>query len=290
MFIYKFVEINYICICKKLLFMVQDKIIMKTVSIPCVGFGTYKLTGQTCIKAVEEALQIGYRHIDTAQFYNNEEEVGQAVKNSGIDRDEIFITTKVFPTDFGRIMKVTEESLRKLKTGHVDLLLLHWPSDDETNRIAIDGLNEAMNKGYTKSIGVSNFNIEKLSMALAQAPVVCNQVEYHPYISQQKLLAFMKEHNMFLTAYSPLAKGKVIRDAVLMELAANYNRTVSQVVLRWLLQQGNISVIPKATATERIKENLNVFDFVLSDEDMEVISDLSGNHRITNSVWSPKWD
>lgn len=270
--------------------MVLDKIITKSVTVPTVGFGTYKLTGQACLKAVDEALQVGYRHIDTAQFYNNEDEVGLAVKNSGIFRGNIFITTKVFPTDFNRIIKVTVESLKKLKTDYVDLLLLHWPSDDKTNRIAIDGLNDALNKGYAKSIGVSNFNIEKLSMALAQAPVVCNQVEYHPYISQEKLLTYMKAHGLFMTAYSPLAKGRVIREGILLELAAKHNKSVSQIVLRWLLQQENISVIPKASSLERIKENLNVFDFGLSDKDMEEISGLSGEHRITNSIWSPKWD
>jgi 2,5-diketo-D-gluconate reductase B len=270
--------------------MVPDKIITKSVTVPTVGFGTYKLTGEACLKAVDEALQVGYRHIDTAQFYKNEDEVGLAVKNSGIFRGNIFITTKVFPTDFNRIIKVMEGSLKKLKTDYVDLLLLHWPSDDKTNRIAIDGLNDALNKGYAKSIGVSNFNIEKLSMALERAPVVCNQVEYHPYISQEKLLKFMKDHGLFMTAYSPLAKGRVIREGILLELAAKHNKTVSQVVLRWLLQQGNISVIPKASSLERIKENLNVFDFGLSDKDMEVISGLNGEHRITNSIWSPKWD
>jgi diketogulonate reductase-like aldo/keto reductase len=270
--------------------MVPNKIITKTVTVPSVGFGTYKLTGNACLKAVDEALQIGYRHIDTAQFYNNEDEVGLAIKNSGISRGNIFITIKVFPTDFNRIIKATEESLRKLKMDYVDLLLLHWPSDDETNKIAIDGLNDALNKGYAKNIGVSNFNIEKLSMALEHAPVVCNQVEYHPYISQEKLLAYMKAHGLFLTAYSPLAKGRVIHEGILLEMAAKHNKTVSQVVLRWLLQQGDISVIPKASSVERIKENLNVFDFSLPDKDMEMISGLRDGHRITNSVWSPNWD
>jgi len=270
--------------------MILDKIITKSVTVPSVGFGTYKLTGQDCVKAVEEALQVGYRHIDTAQFYKNEDEVGLAVKDSGIFRGNIFITTKVFPTDFNRIIKATEESLKKLKTDYVDLLLLHWPSDDKTNRIAIDGLNDVLNKGYAKSIGVSNFNIEKLTMAMEHAPVVCNQVEYHPYISQEILLKFMKTHGLFMTAYSPLAKGKVIREGILLELAAKHNKSVSQVVLRWLLQQGDISVIPKASTLERIKENLNIFDFGLSDKDMEAISGLSGEHRITNSAWSPKWD
>jgi diketogulonate reductase-like aldo/keto reductase len=270
--------------------MALEVIISKTINVPCVGFGTYKLTGETCIKVVEEALQFGYRHIDTAQYYNNEEAIGTAVKNSSLDRDKVFITTKIFPTDFSRMIPAVEDSLRRLQMDRVDLLLLHWPSDDKTNSIAIEGLNQALNKGYTKSIGVSNFNIEKLKKALKEAPIICNQVEYHPYIAQQKLLTFMKKNVMFMTAYSPLAKGRVFKDAVLENLARKYNRTIGQVVLRWLLQQGDISVIPKASSAEKIKENLNIFDFVLASEDMKVISCLSGDNRITNSKWSPEWD
>lgn len=270
--------------------MLPEVLVKKSLNVPCMGFGTYKLTGRECIKAVEDALLAGYRHIDTAQFYNNEEEVGKAIHNSGIDRDKIFITTKIFPTEFKRLLNATEESLRKLKSNHVDLLLLHWPSDDESNRKAMDALNEAIKRGYTKSIGVSNFNIEKLKDALLIAPIICNQVEFHPYISQQKMLSFLKEHGMYLTAYSPLAKGRVVHDGVLKEVAFRNNKTISQVVLRWLVQQGDIAVIPKATSAERIRENLDVFDFELSGEDMKVISGLSGDHRINNSIWSPVWD
>jgi len=270
--------------------MVSDKITTKSVEVPAIGFGTYRLTGREAIKSIDDALQIGYSHIDTAQVYENEAEVGTAIQNSGISRAEIFITTKVFPTNFKRLIKAVEESLKKLKTDHVDLLLLHWPSDDEANKQAVDFLNEALNKGYTKSIGVSNFNLDQLSKAIAQAPVICNQVEYHPYISQQNMLTYLRENNMFLTAYSPLAKGKVIKDATLQELAVKYKRTTSQVALRWLIQQGDIAVIPKASSTERIKENLNIFDFALSDEDMNVIFNLSNNHRITDPAWAPKWD
>jgi len=270
--------------------MIPDTIKINTLNVPCIGFGTYRLTGQVGIKAVEDALQIGYRHIDTAQIYGNEEEVGDGIKNSGVSRDEIFITTKVFPPDFRKLLKATEGSLRKLKTDHVDLLLLHWPDDNETNRIALEAMNEAIYKGYTKSIGVSNFNFKQLAQAAKIAPVVCNQVEYHPYISQQLMLTKLKENNMFLTAYSPLAKGKVINDTVLKELALKYNRTISQVVLRWLLQQDDIVVIPKATSKERIKENFNIFDFSLSDEDMGMIFKLSADHRITNPAWAPEWD
>jgi 2,5-diketo-D-gluconate reductase B len=275
---------------KKRNLMNQDPIKTKSVSVPGIGFGTYKLTGHEAIDAVEFALGVGYRHIDTARFYDNEIEIGRAVKNSGLTRESVFITTKIFPNDFRRLEEATEDSLRKLKSDYVDLLLLHWPSDDESNKIAVDALNEVVNKGLTKSIGVSNFNIEKLSKAIARAPIICNQVEYHPYISQEKMLAFLKEHNMIMTAYSPLAKGKVVKDWIIMELAGNYDKTVSQVVIRWLYQQGNIAVIPKASSKERINENFDIFDFELLDEDMRIISGLSMNHRITNPGWSPIWD
>jgi 2,5-diketo-D-gluconate reductase B len=268
----------------------QDPIKTKSAEVPDIGFGTYKLTGPQAIIAVEYALGVGYRHIDTARFYENEAEIGKAVKNSSLARESVFITTKIFPNDFRRLVKATEESLQNLKMDYVDLLLLHWPSDDESNKIAVDSLNEVLNKGLTKSIGVSNFNIDKLSKAMERAPIICNQVEYHPYISQEKMLAFLNEHNLLLTAYSPLAKGKVVRDWIIMELAGNYGKTVSQVVIRWLLQQGNIAVIPKATSKERIKENFDIYDFELIDEDMRIISGLSTNHRITNPAWSPIWD
>ena len=258
--------------------------------IPKIGFGTYRLTGNEGIKSIEDALQIGYRHVDTAQVYDNEKEVGTAIMKSGINREEIFITTKIFPPDFKNLIAAVEGSLKKLKTDYIDLLLLHWPSDDESNKQGIDYLNEAINKGYTKSIGVSNFNLDQLSKAVAQAPIICNQVEYHPYISQQKMLTYLRGNNMFLTAYSPLAKGKVIKDATLQEIARKYKRTTSQVVLRWLIQQGDIAVIPKASSTERIKENLNIFDFELTDEDMLEIFKLSNEQRITNPAWAPKWD
>jgi 2,5-diketo-D-gluconate reductase B len=258
--------------------------------IPQIGFGTYKLTGHAALTAVGYALEAGYRHFDTAQFYGNEEEVGQAVRNAGMDRDHVFITTKVFPTDFNRLPQATEESLRKLKTDYVDLLLLHWPSDEESNKIAFIYLNEMQAKGYTRYIGVSNFNIKLLQTATSIAPVDCNQVEYHPYISQEKMGAWAREHHLFLTAYSPLAKGCVFADQTLMQLSGKYGKTVGQLVLRWLLQQGNISDIPKASSAARIKENLDIFDFSLTTDDMEIISGLSHNSRITSPAWAPEWD
>jgi 2,5-diketo-D-gluconate reductase B len=259
----------------------------KTIKVPVVGLGTYKLKGQQGTKAVDYALQIGYRHIDTAQFYDNEEEVGNAVRSSGIDRNDVFITTKVFPQDFKRLVKATEASLRKLKSDYVDLLLLHWPADENSNKIAVDSLNEVLGKGYAKNVGVSNFSTGQLSKAMEVAPVVTNQVEYHPYLSQEKMLSFLKKHDMFLTAYSPLALGKVATDSKLKGLARIYNKSVCQVVLRWLLQLGDVCVIPKSSSFERIEENLDIFDFSLSDEDMKTISGMSNGHRFTNSAWSP---
>jgi len=270
--------------------MVSEKIITKSIEVPTLGFGTYRLTGNEGIKSIEYALQIGYKHLDTAEVYENEVEVGKAIKNTGINRNEIFITTKVFPPDFKRLIAAVEESLKKLKTDHVDLLLLHWPSDDETNKIAIDYLNDALRRGYTKSIGVSNFNLNQLADAIAQAPIICNQIEYHPFLSQQKMLTYLKEQNMFLTAYSPLAKGRIFKDATLQELARNYKRSTSQVALRWLIQQGDIAVIPKASSTERVKENMDIFDFELTDEDMQIIFKLSNERRITDPAWAPDWD
>jgi 2,5-diketo-D-gluconate reductase B len=255
--------------------MSTDTIIKRSITIPKVGIGTYQLTGSDGQKSIENALQIGYRHIDTAQFYRNEEEVGNAIWNSGIGRENVFLTTKIWPSDFHRLIEAVENSLRKLKTGYLDLLLLHWPSDDEANKKAVDNLNKTLSKGYSKSIGVSNFNISQLDAAIARAPVICNQVEYHPFLSQQKMLTHIKEQDMFLTAYSPLALGKVAKNTLLMEIARRYKKTASQVTLRWLIQQGDVAVIPKASSAERRKQNLDIFDFELSKEDMAAIFTLS---------------
>ena len=251
--------------------MSTDTIIKRGITIPMVGVGTYQLTGSDGEKSIETALQLGYRHIDTAQFYKNEEEVGNAIHNSGLARENIFLTTKIWPSDFHRIIAAVENSLRKLQTAYVDLLLLHWPSDDETNKKAVDSLNKVLSKGYSKSIGVSNFSISQLDSAIALAPLICNQVEYHPFLAKQKMLAYLKEQDMFLTAYSPLALGKVAKNTLLMDIARKYKKTASQVALRWLIQQDDVAVIPKASSMERQKQNLDIFDFELSSEDMASI-------------------
>ena len=270
--------------------MQPDTITTGAAKVPKVGLGTYLLTGKEGTKSIQDALQAGYRHIDTAQAYGNEEEVGKAVKNSGISREKIFITTKVMPANFKILTAATEVSLKRLNTDYADLLLLHWASDDETNKKGVDLLNEVLKKGYVINIGVSNFTLSQIAKAFTQAPIVTDQVEYHPYLSQQKMLNYLRERNMFLTAYSPLALGKVMKDATLQVIASRYKRTVSQVVLRWLVQQGDVAVIPKASSTERRKENLNIFDFELADNDMEAVFRLSRNQRLANPAWAPEWD
>jgi len=255
----------------------QKILTIQNTQIPALGLGTYKLTGRAGEKEILRALQLGYRHIDTAEMYGNEEEVGNAVKQSGIARGEIFITTKVWPNNFSKAKFIpgVEDSLRKLKVDTVDLLLLHWPADDETNRLAVDLLNQCHQKQYAKLVGVSNFTIAQLKIAQAAAPACCNQVEYSPYNNNKTLLTYMQQQGMMLTAYSPLARGAVLQEAVIKKLAAAYNKTGAQIVLRWLLQQDNVSAIPKAADEQHSRQNLEVFDFELSEEDMKAIFSLA---------------
>lgn len=270
--------------------MTSDSITKRSITIPKIGLGTYKLKGIEGQESIQNAIEIGYRHIDTAKIYENESEVGEAIQDSGVDRDSIFITTKIWPSDFKRLITRTEDSLRRLKTDHVDLLLLHWPSTDDTNQLGAELLNEVLHKGYTKNVGVSNFNIAQLDKTLDLAPIVCNQVEYHPYLSQEKMLDFLKQKDLFLTAYRPLALGSVTGDPVLLDIAKTHNKSIGQVVLRWLIQQDNVSVIPKSLSFERQNENLHIFDFELNQDEMSRIFNLNKNERLTNPETAPKWD
>lgn len=245
--------------------------------IPALGLGTYKLTGKDGEKQIEQALRMGYRHIDTAEMYGNEAEVGNAIKASRIPREEVFITTKVWPDDFSkkRFIPCVEDSLRKLKVDTVDLLLLHWPANDDTNKLAAELLNNCLHKQYTKLAGVSNFSIKQLQAAQQIAPICCNQVEYSPYNNNNTLLQYMQQQGMMLTAYSPLARGAVLKEPVINTLAGKYNKTAAQIVLRWLLQQPNVAAIPKAGDKKHSRQNLDVFDFELSDDDMQLVFGLA---------------
>lgn len=260
----------------------QKILSISNTSIPALGLGTYKLTGRAGEKEIERALTLGYRHIDTAEMYGNEAQVGNAVKNSGIPREEIFITTKVWPADFSKkkFIPCVEESLRKLKVDTIDLLLLHWPADDDTNKLATELLNDCLHKQYTRLAGVSNFSVPQLQAAQKIAPVCCNQVEYSPYNNNKKLLYYMQQQGMVLTAYSPLARGAVLHEPVIKALAAKYQKTGAQIVLRWLLQQPNVAAIPKAGDEQHCRQNLQVFDFELTDTDMQQVFGLARKKEI----------
>ncbi len=263
--------------------------------IPALGFGTYKLYGKDCAQAVTLAINSGYTHIDTAQVYENEEGVGEGIKDSGISRDKIFLTTKVWRNNFadGNVARSVDESLNKLKTDYVDLLLVHWPFPDKSIAYMVEHVMKAQEDGKAKHIGVSNFTIAQMEEALkiTGGAIICNQVEYHPYLSQKPVLDFVRGHNMALTAYSPVARGDVFRDKKIQEIGLKYGKNPGQVVLRWHMQQDNVAAIPKSGTAANIKSNIDIFDFELSDEDMKTIHALARpDGRQIDPDWGPEWD
>ena len=250
---------------------------IKGEKVPSLGLGTYRLTGEACVRAVERGLSVGYRHLDTAQMYGNEAEVGRGIENSGVDRGEIFVTTKVWPSDFARdrVIRKTRESLKKLGTGYVDLLLMHWPGDGVPLGETLGAMRELQQEGGVLHIGVSNFSPSLVEEATEHAEIFCNQVQYHPYKHQDALRDQAQKLDYLLTAYTPLSRGGVQDDATLREMGEAHAKTATQVALRWLVQQDKVSAIPKATSEEHLEENLDVFDFELSEEEMARIASLS---------------
>jgi 2,5-diketo-D-gluconate reductase B len=260
-------------------------------SVPRLGFGTWQIEGSEATEAVRDALEIGYRQIDTARAYENEAEVGEGLAQSGVDRGVIFLTTKVFPGDFepDALKAAAEDSLRSLKTDYLDLLLLHWPDDSVPLERTLQALVELQEAGTIRHLGVSNFPAGLLAEALAQAPVFCDQVEYHPFLGQDRLLELARANDVLVTAYSPLAHGRVPGDATLTEIGEAHGRTAGQVALRWLLDQPGVSPIPKASSHERRVENFEVFDFSLSDDERERIDGLPKNDRQIDPDFGPDW-
>jgi 2,5-diketo-D-gluconate reductase B len=243
---------------------------IKGEKVPSLGLGTWRLSGQECIRAVERALALGYRHIDTAQIYANEDEVGRGIQNSGVDREDIFVVTKVWTSSFyyDDVIRSTHESLEKLQTVYVDLLLMHWPNPSVPLEETLGAMRELQKEGSVKHVGVSNFSPSLVEEATRHAAVFCNQVEYHPYTAQDELLEQAKEMDYLLTAYSPIAKGRVLEDTTLREIGEVYDRTPAQIALRWLIQQEKVAAIPKAASEDHLKSNFDIFDFELSDEEM----------------------
>ena len=261
--------------------------------IPLVGLGTWALRGRDCARLVEQAIRIGYRHIDTAQMYENEAEVGEGVRASGL-RSEVMVTTKVQPTLLAPpdLERSTKESLARLRLDHIDLLVIHWPNPRVPLAETLGAMAKMKQEGYTRAIGVSNFTVALLDEAnrVSPEPLVCDQVECHPFLNQDKVIAACKRHGMGLVAYSPIARGGAKGDKVLERIGQAHNKTAAQVSLRYLVQQG-IAVIPRTSKRERLEENFAIFDFNLSDAEMREIHELSGNNdRIVDWSWSPNWD
>ena len=262
------------------------------IDIPRVGFGTWRMTGADAYAGVRHALELGYRHIDTARAYGNEREVGRALRDSGLPRGEIFVTTKVWLDDVApeRARASAEASLRDLGLDHVDLLLQHWPNPDVAVEDSVGALEELRQEGRTRLIGVSNFPPGLFRRALEIAPVATNQVEFHPLLGQDELLAIARQAGISITAYSPLAQGDVARDRTLAEIGERHGRSAGQVALRYLLDKPGTIVLPKSSSERRRAENLAIFDFELTAEDRARVDALPKDRRQTNPSWAPKWD
>lgn len=262
--------------------------------IPTIGLGTMTLKGDVCVQAVKTALQIGYRHLDTAAHYGNEAENGQGFRESGIRREDVFITTKVRQGDLNAddFRRVIDQSLKNLRLSYVDLLLIHWNNPDIPFKISVGALCQAKKDGKAKHVGVANFTTTMLDEAWAATsePLVCNQIEMHPFINQDKVLAACKKHGMAVVAYCPIARGKVPGADALERIGKVHNKTAAQVSLRYLVQMG-VSAIPRTANPEHLKENLNIFDFGLSTEEMAELKALNAaNMRVVNPPHAPKWD
>ena len=264
-------------------------------SVPCLGLGTWPLSGEGCIRAVEAALGCGYRHVDTAKMYGNEREVGEGLRSSGIARDDVFVTTKVWWEDIasGALERSAEASLGRLGLDRVDLLLIHWPNPAVPLRDSTGALCRAKRAGLARHVGVSNYPAAMLdeAVALADEPLVVNQVEYHPYLSQKAVRDACRRHGMAMTAYCPLGRSGVFENPVLRSIAGRHGRTVSQVVLRWHVQQPGTIAIPKSGTPKHIAENIAIFDFALSEDEMAQVSALARpDGRVVDPAFAPAWD
>ena len=260
--------------------------------VPALGFGTWQIEGEECVDAVRDALDLGYRHLDTAEMYGNEAEVGRAIQDSGVPRDEVFLTTKVWweNLSYDDCIRAADASLQRLRTDRVDLLLIHWPNP----RLPLDEPLRAMQTlqgdGKITHLGVSNFTPSLLEKAAARAPIACNQVEYHPFLGQDEVLEVVRDHNMMLTAYCPLAQGEISNEPVLREIGERHGKSPAQVTLRWLLQQDRVAAIPKSASADHRRENLDVFDFELSRDEMHRISGLERGEHLIDPSFAPEWE
>ncbi len=275
----------------------MDDVLTRGARIPALGFGTFRMSGAEVLEILPQALKTGFRHVDTAQAYRNEAEVGEVLAASSLARGEVFLTTKVWVENFAkdRFRTSVEESLNRLRTDHVDLLLLHWPRFAEASlEQQIESLNEVRAAGLARDVGISNYSSELMRRAdaLSAAPLVSNQVEYHPYLAQRAVLEQARAGGGSITAYYAMADGLVPRDPELQEIGAKYGKTAAQVALRWLVQQPQVVALTKTARAERLAENFAVFDFSLTDLEIARIHALArtGGRLISPPGLAPAWD
>jgi diketogulonate reductase-like aldo/keto reductase len=268
----------------------------KGARIPLIGLGTWDLRGRACARLVEQALRLGYRHVDTAEMYGNEHEVGEGLRASGVKRGDVFVTTKVWPSHFAPtdLERAAKDSLERLALSEVDLLLLHWPNPQIPLADTLAALREVKRRGLARHIGVSNFTVALIEEAvrLAGDEIVCNQIEMHPFLDQSKTVAACRARGIGVVAYSPIAKGNAKNDVVLDRIGKAHGKSAAQVSLRFLLQQG-VAVIPRTSRVERLTENAAIFDFALSEAEMKTIAGLARRSgRLVDFAFSgaPKWD
>ncbi|MCZ6893210.1 MAG: aldo/keto reductase [Gammaproteobacteria bacterium] len=262
--------------------------------LPIIGFGTSGLPSDHCSAMVETALALGYRHIDTAQAYGNEAEVGRGIARSAVPRAEIFLSTKLEQVNLGAaaVRRATAESLARLGTDYVDLLMIHWPSEEVPMSETLAAFAHLRAEGKVRNIGVCNFTLDLLREAVEQhgADLLCNQVECHPLLAQKKILPYLQSNGIALVAYSPLGRGRVVRNPILRRIGAKYGKSSAQVSLAWLASQDLVAAIPKASSEAHCRANLEIFDFVLSADDLDEIAGLDTGQRGIDPSWAPNWD
>src|SRR4051812_23647099 len=264
------------------------------ISMPKLGLGTFRLQGDACRSAVESALGLGYRHIDTAEMYGNEDAIGAAVAASRVPRNELHVTTKVWNENLApdAIRRAFDASLKKLRLDHVDLYLVHWPSRNMNLPAMFETLMKLKQEGRTRAIGVANFNIALLKTVVEdiKAPIACNQVEYHVMLDQSRLRQYLTAKSIPLVAYCPLAQGRVASDETLTKIGRKHNASAAQVALKWLLDQDGVAAIPKASRAESQKANLDALKVQLDDADRADIAALPKDKRCVNPGFAPAWD
>ena len=272
----------------------MDNLHTQGISLPRLGLGTFRMQGETCRAAVESALALGYRHIDTAEMYANEDSIGAAIAASGVARRELHVTTKVWHENLApaAIRKAFDTSLKKLRLDHVDLYLVHWPSRQMNLQAIFETLVALKEEGRVRAIGVANFTTALLKTVVEEirAPIACDQVEYHVMLDQTKLLTYLRVHAIPLVAYCPLAQGRVAADPTLVAIGRKHNATAAQVALNWLLDQDGVAAIPKASRSESQKANLDAFKVNLDDADRKAIAALPKGQRCVNPGFGPAWD